>query len=81
MRAGTISRDDFLGEQNFVLADGTKVPSQTFKVRSLKLGNVVVENVLCSVAPVRGTLLLGQSFLARLRSWSIDNATHTLTVE
>jgi predicted aspartyl protease len=37
------------------------------------VGGKVLENVTGSVAPVRGGLLLGQSFLSRFKSWSIDN--------
>ena len=78
MRTGTIKKTDFLGEKTYVLADGSKVPSQTFRIRSLKVGNKVIENVNGSVASVNGGLLLGQSFLRRFRSWSVDNTKHAL---
>ena len=73
MRTKTLKETDFLGEQTYVLADGSKVPSQTFVIRSLKVGNIVLENVNGSVASVRGSLLLGQTFLNRFKSWSVDN--------
>jgi hypothetical protein len=37
MRTGTLNESDFLGEKTYVLADGSKVPSQTFRIRSLKV--------------------------------------------
>ncbi len=52
-----------------------------FTIRSLKVGDIVVQNVRGSVAPVQGNLLLGQSFLERFKSWSIDNAKHELLLE
>jgi predicted aspartyl protease len=55
------------------LADGSKLPSERFVIRSLKVGGKVLENVTGSIAPVEGSLLLGQSFLSRFGSWSIDN--------
>ena len=73
MRTGTIRSEDFLGSQTYRLADGSTVPSETFRIRSLKVGDREIENVTASVAKVEGSLLLGQSFLARFRSWSIDN--------
>ncbi len=76
MRTGTLKKTDFLGEKTYVLADGSKVPSQTFRIRSLKVGNKVIEDVNGSVASVKGGLLLGQSFLSRFKSWSIDNTKH-----
>jgi clan AA aspartic protease (TIGR02281 family) len=81
MRTGTLKQSDFLDQKTYRLADGSTVPSQTFRIRSLKVGNKVIENVNGSVAPVKGTLLLGQSFLGRFKSWSIDNTKHALVFE
>jgi clan AA aspartic protease (TIGR02281 family) len=81
IRTGTLSDTDFIGHQTYVLADGSKMPSTTFRLRSLKVGDTVVENVKASVAPVQGSLLLGQSFLGRLKSWSVDNKKHALVFE
>ena len=81
MRTGTLKESDFLGQRTYVLADGTEVPSQTFRIRSLKVGNRAFENVTGSVASVKGSLLLGQSFLSRFTSWSIDNTKHVLILE
>jgi hypothetical protein len=50
-------------------------------IRSLKVGNTRVENVTGSVSPAKGGLLLGQSFLQRFKSWSMNNATHDLVLE
>jgi clan AA aspartic protease (TIGR02281 family) len=81
MRTGTLKQSDFLDEKTYRLADGSTVPSQTFRIRSLKVGNKTIENVNGSVASVKGTLLLGQSFLSRFKSWSIDNNKHALVFE
>ena len=81
VRTGTIKDSDIIGEQTYVLADGSKSQSATFTIRSLKVGDKIVENVRGSVAPSRGALLLGQSFLEHFRSWSLDNAKHELLLE
>jgi len=81
IRAGTIRGADFIGEKTYVLADGSKVKSRTFRIRSLAVGDRVVQDVVGSVAPASGTLLLGQSFLGRFKSWSIDNGRHALVLE
>jgi clan AA aspartic protease (TIGR02281 family) len=81
MRAGTILDTDFIGEQVYVLADGSKVKSHTFRIRSLRVGDRVLENVIGSIASTKGSLLLGQSFLGRFKSWSIDNSRHALVLE
>ena len=80
MRAGTISSSDFIGEQTYKLADGSTVPSVTFLIRSLKVGSREIQNVTASVTAVEGSLLLGQTFLSRFKSWSIDNQREMLVL-
>jgi len=81
VRTDTITEADFLGKQTYQLADGSTVPSQRFVIRSLKVGDKVLENVTGSIAPVAGSLLLGQSFLSRFTSWSIDNQRRALLLQ
>ncbi len=80
IRTGTLTRDDYLGRQTFELADGRKVPSTMLRIRTLKVGGIVVHDVQASVTDTKGSLLLGQTFLARLSTWSIDNARHVLVL-
>lgn len=42
---------------------------------------LLIENVKGSVSPAAGSLLLGQSFLQRFKSWSMDNNKHVLVLE
>jgi clan AA aspartic protease (TIGR02281 family) len=72
-RLGTISGSDFIGRKIYVLADGSRVPSETFRLSSLKVGDLVMQNVTVRVATEKSGFLLGQSFLSRLKSWSMDN--------
>jgi clan AA aspartic protease (TIGR02281 family) len=81
MRTGTLKDEDFLGETTYTLADGSVVPSQAFRIRSLKVGETLVENVIGGVTPTEGQPLLGQSFLGRFKSWSIDNGERVLVLE
>lgn len=78
VRAGTISAGDYIGSGAAVLADGSEVPSPEFRIRSLRVGNLVLHDVTASITGTNGSLLLGQSFLARLQNWSIDNNRHVL---
>ncbi len=78
VRAGSLQSGDFLGNKTYMLADGSRAVSRTFRIRSLKVGSLVMENVIGSVAEANGTPLLGQSFLGRFGSWAIDNGNRTL---
>jgi clan AA aspartic protease (TIGR02281 family) len=80
-RAGTIQDADVIGQRTYILADGSKSQSITFRIRSLRIGDKIVEGVTGSVAPSGGALLLGQSFLSRFKRWSIDNNNHKLVLE
>jgi predicted aspartyl protease len=81
MRTGTIQDTDIIGEQTYVLADGSEAKSITFTIRSLKVGDTVVENVRGNIASVKGSLLLGQTFLEHFKSWSVDNTRHVLLLD
>ena len=77
-RTGTIQESDFVGQKVYRLAVGSTVPSATFFIRLLKVGSHLLENVMGSVASAQADLLLGQSFLSRFNSWSIDNKRQVL---
>ena len=81
LRSGTLTAADFTGSKTYLLADGSKLPSATFVMKSLKIGDRTLRDVECGISPIQGELLLGQSFLRRFKSWSIDNSTHELVLE
>lgn len=80
MRTNTLRGDDFLGQQTYELADGSHLPSQRVRIHTLRVGDIEMKDVVASVVPPNGSLLLGQSFLGRLSSWTIDNRRPALIV-
>jgi clan AA aspartic protease (TIGR02281 family) len=78
IRTGTISDDDYVGNTEYMLADGSTAKSDRFTLRELKVGELTLSNVTASISSVKSTPLLGQSFLSKLGSWSIDNNRHVL---
>jgi clan AA aspartic protease (TIGR02281 family) len=79
-REGTVSQRDFLDKRAYQLADGSTEFAQRFRIRSLRVGQLELRDVIASVIPSAGSLLLGQSFLSRLKSWSIDNERQVLLI-
>ena len=79
-RAGAISPSDLIGSKTYILADGSRVPSATYRIASLKIGDLIMQNVTVRIAPEKSHFLLGQSFLSRLKSWSMDNARRALII-
>lgn len=79
-KLGTLSGDDFLGIKTYILADGSRVPSEIYKIASLKIGGRVMQNVTVRITSGKSGALLGQSFLSRLNSWSMDNSRRILII-
>lgn len=79
-RTGTIRDTDFLPGKTYTLADGSRVKSQRFVLRHLKIGQRRIDNVAASIGDISSPLLLGQSFLEKLGSWGIDSRKQVLTL-
>jgi clan AA aspartic protease (TIGR02281 family) len=80
-RAGTFEMSDIGPEQDVQLADGSTSSSMKVNIHSLRVGDFELHNVEAVASPQTGTLLLGQSFLRRFTSWSMNNATTQLTLD
>jgi clan AA aspartic protease (TIGR02281 family) len=80
LRTGTIKDADFIGDGIYTMADGSQHSSKRFVLREIKVGNETMKNVVANVVPMEGDPLLGQSFLSKLPSWSINNEKHTLVI-
>jgi clan AA aspartic protease (TIGR02281 family) len=81
VRTGTVAKSDFLDQQSYEIADGSTVASQRFMIRSLKVGDITLTNVTAMIAPAKAGPLLGQSFLHRFKSWSLDNKRKKLVLQ
>ena len=81
VRANTVTQADITGVRNYKNADGQVFQSKTFVIRSLKIGNIEAPRVQAKVSPSNAPPLLGQSFLKRFKSWSIDNSTQELILQ
>jgi clan AA aspartic protease (TIGR02281 family) len=80
-RAGKLDRGDFIGTRTYVLADGSKVPSRRVLLRELTVGGVTASNVTASIARPGSPPLLGQSFLSKFASWTLDNERNVLVLQ
>lgn len=81
VRANTVTQGDITGTRSYKNADGEVFQSKTFVIRSLKIGNIEASRVQAKVSSSNAPPLLGQSFLKRFKSWSIDNSTQELILQ
>lgn len=81
IKGGHITRADMIDVRTYITASGTQ-DGLRFRMPPITVGGVTVHGVTGSVSPdgPPEMLLLGQSFLKRFRSWSIDNQTNELVL-
>jgi clan AA aspartic protease (TIGR02281 family) len=77
-RIGALSDYDFLGIAQYSLADGSDYFARLFHIREIKVGKHIVRDITVNEGPPGSDALLGQSFLSKLPSWTLDNKRHVL---
>jgi len=80
MKSGTMTGADLLGSKTYMLADGTMLQGKIYRMARVRIGGMVMQDVTVRTAPANSSLLLGQSFLRRLKSWSMDNARQVMII-
>ena len=82
IRAKTISDNDFLGRTNLCPRRWFKGSISTLSHSVAKGWRHYVRELCANVSSMNATMiLLGQSFLGRFKSWSIDNDRHVLILK
>ena len=77
--AGSLTHADYVTTKTYRLADGSLRTQKVCRMRSLKVGALIVRDIPCTISN-DNTGLLGQSFLSRAQDWSMDNRRHVLTL-
>jgi clan AA aspartic protease (TIGR02281 family) len=80
---GTVTRADMRGTQTYRTANGEPMKGLVFILRSVQVGDKVAYDVEASVSEgvSNNAMLLGQSFLGKFKSWSIDNQYKRLVLD
>lgn len=81
VKQGLLRPADRLGFREFQLADGSHHRAEMIVLRSLRVGDRELKDVTASISPEGSPLLLGQSFLKRFKSWSVDNRKRVLVLQ
>lgn len=80
LKTGTLTDNDFMGNSTYTFANGKTESLKQYRLKSLKIGNKIVNNVICAVAnDLNSPMLLGQSFLSRLGKFEFDYVRNRLT--
>jgi aspartyl protease family protein len=82
VKSGTISQEDYIGDETYQFADGSTAKSSIINLKSITIGGKVLENVRASISKsVDAPLLLGQSAMKKLNSYKIDVENKMLLIE
>ena len=76
---GSIKKEDYLGEQEFVLADNSIVIGRVVRLNNIKIGDYIVDNVIVSVLD-GGSLLCGLGLLDKFRKWDFIKDSEILKI-
>ena len=81
-KQGTLTDEDFLGTQQYQIADGSISEGTIINLKTVKIGNRTLTNVQASVVHNMGApLLFGQSALAQFGKVTIDYNRGEITFE
>ena len=75
--SGVIGPGDYLGIAMFVLADGSQVTVEKYRLSEMKVGSCVMEDFVVGVME-EGGMLLGMGYLGCFEAWELDQKTQTL---
>lgn len=81
-RQGTLTVDDFIGVQQYQIADGSISEGSIINLKTVQIGNKVLRNVKASIIHnTSAPLLLGQSALNQFGQITIDYKNNEITLE
>ena len=81
-RQGTLTEDDFIGVQQYQIADGSISEGSIINLKTVQIGNKVLYNVKASIIHnTSAPLLLGQSALNQFGQITIDYNNSQITLK
>ena len=79
-RQGIIAPGSYEGIERFILADGSEVWIEKFKVSTIQIGDCEMKDFVVGVID-EGGMLLGMGFWGLFDSWSIDQSNKLIQVK
>ena len=73
LKNGYLTDSDIIGTANIQIADGNIAECYVINLKQIKIGYIVLQNIMAVIFPGLDVPLLGQSALEQLGQWSIRN--------
>ena len=81
-KQGKLTKEDFIGEQDFLDANGDISTGRVINLKEVKLGNYLLTDVKASIVDnLEAPLLLGQSALSRFGNIEVDYKSESLILK
>ncbi|MDB5281200.1 MAG: hypothetical protein JWO06_275 [Bacteroidota bacterium] len=79
LKSGALLKSDYVGEQTYYLADGSKVRGKNYYLSGIGIGDFTVNKVMIGVLESdKASLLCGKSLLGKFSAWRVDNTNSKL---
>ena len=73
IKSGTLTKYDYIGQEKYQLADGSIINAHKVIIKEISIGDYSLYNIVASINEnMDAPLLLGQSFLQKFGTVSID---------
>jgi clan AA aspartic protease (TIGR02281 family) len=80
VRAGALNRSDVLGKNVYQIANGSQEISPVIRLNEVTVGDHTISNVTAGITQATGEPLLGQSFLSKFGTVTVDYKRLVLTL-
>ena len=81
LKYGYITKEDLIGRENYMMADGDIVEGFVINLKTVKIGDITLENIRASVIDSENApLLLGQSVIKQLGDYKFDYDNNKLII-
>lgn len=76
----SIDNISYLEKGYYILADGSEVYCERIRVKTMKIGDHTVNNVVFGIMPTETDNLLGKNVLDKYKRWSVNKRRNELTL-
>ena len=71
---------DYLQKGNYILSDGSEVYCERIRIKKMKIGDHIINNVIFGIMPTETDNLLGKNVLDKYKRWSVNKNLNELTL-
>ena len=75
---GVINQLNYIGEGHYGLADNRQITCKRYKIDNVRIGHLVINNIILATSKETKEFLVGKSLLNKFSQWILDNKNNLL---